>query len=439
MSSEVTNDSFSRRGFVKTAGAAAAVGSVAAPNILSGYQKGGKKDTIKVGLIGCGGRGTGAVVNILKVDQDVQLVAMADAFGDRLDSSLKRLSGMGALAKRINVPKENQFVGIDAYKKLMKTDVDVVLMATPPHFRPMHIEAAVAAGKHIFAEKPLGVDAVGIRKVMKAVKECEKKGLSFLSGFCYRHHTPMVETVKRIQKGDIGEIMNVQCSYNTGALWNKSRQNGWSDLEYTMRNWLYYTWLSGDHICEQGIHNVDKLLWVMGDKAPKSAYAMGGRQVRTESPKYGHVWDHFSVVYEWDNNIFGNFTCRQQRGTDGQVSDIIRGTKGTANLMRSFVLGENRWKFRGKARSMYENEHMALVGGIRSGKIYNNGMASAISSMMGVMGRQSAYTGKRISWDQIMKSNEDLTPDSYDFKAKWPMPGNAMPGVPVDIKPKIKS
>ncbi len=414
-----------RRSFVKIGASAAALSSV---NVFAKNPK-GANETINVALIGCGGRGRGAAANALNADPNTRLVALADVFPERLKDATSRLKNYG---ERSNIPSSKQFSGFDAYQKVMALpEVDVVILTTPPHFRPIHIEAAVKANKHIFAEKPLAVDPAGIKRVMKAVRECEEKGLTFVCGYCYRFDKKKQETMKQIQSGAIGEIKNIQCSYNTGGLWMHPRQENWSDMEWQMRNWLYFTWLSGDHIVEQGIHNVDKMGWITGDITPEFAYGMGGRQTRIDNA-YGHVYDHFSVQYKFKTGVYANFTCRQQKGTDGAVTDIIIGTEGTADLMRHKIYdkdGKSVWRFKGPAVNMYDAEHMEIMKGIRSGKVANNAKSSINSTAMGIMGRMSGYTGKRVTWEMFMNSNEDLSPKKYDLTASVDMPKVAKPGI----------
>ncbi|NQZ56133.1 MAG: Gfo/Idh/MocA family oxidoreductase [Lentisphaeraceae bacterium] len=417
----------SRRNFLKTGAVAAAVSGIV-PNIMAQSAK-GSNDVINVALIGCGGRGLGAAANAMNADPKVRLVAIADAFEDRLSGPEVKLKGYG---DRAVVAKDKRFVGFDGYKKIMALpEVDMVILTTPPHFRPIHIEAAAAAGKHIFAEKPLATDPAGLKRAAAAVEVCKQKGLTFVTGFCYRFDKKKQETVKRIQEGMIGDVKNIQCSYNTGALWVKPRQTNWSNMEWQMRNWLYFTWLSGDHIVEQGIHNIDKMGWVTGDKAPKYAYAMGGRQSRTDE-KFGNVFDHFSVQYEFDSGVYANFTCRQQRGTDAGVQDVVTGTEGKADLMRHRIYDKNGkvvWRFKGNAQNMYDAEHVEIMKGIRSGKVVNNGDYAINSTAMGIMGRMSGYTGKRVTPAMFQKSQEDLAPKVYDMNADIPTPLVAQPGI----------
>ena len=415
-----------RRNFVKASAALTAF-----TGFTSGLtaQSKSPNDVINIALIGCGGRGRGATANALNADPNVKLVAIADVFPERLDMAEKSLKNYGP---RATIESKNRFSGFDAYKKVMALkEVDVVILTTPPHFRPMHIEAAVSAGKHIFAEKPLATDPAGIKKVMKSVQLCKEKGLTFVAGFCYRFDKRKQETLKHISDGEIGEVKNIQCSYNTGGLWMHPRQDQWGDMEWQMRNWLYFTWLSGDHIVEQGIHNIDKMGWISGDLKPDFVYGMGGRQTRNQA-EYGHVYDHFSVQYKFPNGIYGNFTCRQQKGTDSSVEDIIIGSEGTADLMRHRIYDKNGkivWRFKGGAMNMYDAEHVEIMKGIRSGKVVNNGDYACNSTAMGIMGRMSSYTGKKVTWDMLMNSKEDLSPQQYNLGASMPVADIARPGI----------
>jgi predicted dehydrogenase len=389
----------SRRRFLKTSAALAAT----APFAAGAYAGGG--DVLRVGLIGCGGRGTGAATNALNADGNVKLVAMGDVFADRIQSSLATLRREG-LDSKLAVTPENCFTGLDAYKNVIANS-DVVLLATPPGFRPEHLKAAVEAGKHVFCEKPMAVDAPGVR---------------------YRYEPSKRETVKRIHDGAIGDVMVVQSNYLTNPVWVRERQPGWTDLEYQLRNWYYFTWLSGDHIVEQHIHSLDKAAWVLRDEYPVEAIGIGGRQVRTE-PKYGHIYDHFSVVFRYASGAKVFSCCRQLANCPTDVSDHIFGTKGTCQLMKHAIHGEQKWQYRGEAPSMYQVEHNELFAGIRAGKVLNDGEFMAKSTMMGIMGRMAAYTGQLVTWERAMKSEEVLAPSTLDWHATLPTPPVARPGV----------
>lgn len=410
-----------RREFLK--GAVLAAGTSALGAVPSVHAAG--SDVIRVGLVGCGGRGSGAAMQAMEAGEDVRLVALGDAFKDRLDSGRSNLSNH----PRFAVDDDHAFVGFDAFQKVIDT-VDVVLLATPPHFRPMHLEAAVNAKKHIFCEKPMAVDAPGVQRVLAACQKAKEQNLSVVSGFCYRYNEPTREHMARIRDGAIGDIRTVHVVYNTGSLWMRPRQPEWSDMEWQLRNWLYFTWLSGDHIVEQHVHSIDTACMYMNDEYPVSAVALGGRQARTD-PAFGHIFDHHAVVYEYASGARCFSNCRQQAETFGDVSDTAFGTKGTA-IKRAFrfheITGENAWKYRGKPKDAYQTEHDELFASIRSGTPLNDGDRMAKSTMMAIMGRMASYTGKQITWDMAMNSQEVLAPASYEL-GPLPVPPVAVPGV----------
>src|SRR6185436_1441281 len=292
---EQKNDAATRCGFLKT-GAAVVGGTLTAPAIPGAWAAG--SDEIRVGLIGCGGRGRGAAKDALQSSQGVRLVALGDAFPDRLAEARESLKTLGDAAL---VPEERCFVGLDAYQKVLATDANYVILATPPAFRPEHLRAAVAAGKNIFAEKPVAVDGTGIRAVLEVYEQAKAKGLHIGVGTQRRHQNGYLETMQRVKDGAIGEIVAARCYWNQGGLWNKPRKDEWSDLEWQMRNWLYFTWLSGDHIVEQHVHNIDVINWAL-DSHPVSALGLGGRQVRV-SPAYGHIFDHFAIDFEYPSGL----------------------------------------------------------------------------------------------------------------------------------------
>ena len=305
-------------------------------------------------------------------------------------------------------------------------EIDVVLMATPPHFRPMQYRYAVEAGKHIFIEKPVGVDAPGIRSVMETNELAKKKGLSVVSGLCWRYDYGVRETMKRLLDGAVGEIVAIQENYNTGTLWHRGRKPQWSEMEYQMRNWLYFTWLSGDHNVEQHVHSLDKASWLMGDKPPISATGLGGRQVRTGA-QWGNIYDHHAVVYEYANGVKVFSNCRQQSGATSDVEDYIMGSKGRARVLKHRIEGDQKWRYRGAKPSMYNVEHQELFASIRAGKPLFNGDYMATSSMLAIMGRMTTYTGKTLTWDQCINSKLDLSPTKYEW-GDMEMRPVAMPG-----------
>ena len=422
----------SRREFVKTAGSTIVAGSlglnVLSKSDLSWYNN---SDTLKVGLIGCGGRGTGAALQATKADPNVILTAMADVFQDRLEESLDNLKNENP--DKIKVAKENQFIGFDAYKKVLESDVDVVILTTPPCFRPGHLEEAIAAGKHIFCEKPVAVDSPGIKRVLKVAKEAKAKNLALMSGFCWRFHSPKRETYSRLLDGAIGDILDVYNTYNTGALWFKDRSYEWSDQEFWMRNWLYQNWLSGDHIVEQAVHSLDLMSWALGDVLPVSATGTGGRQSRTED-QFGNIYDHFAIVYEYSNGVRGYHFSRQQKGCSRSYAVRMNGTKGQCIIdvsNRHEIIGRKNWKYEGADNDMYQTEHDELFASIRQGNPFNDGIRMANSTMLAIMGRMVAYTGQTLSWDDALNSEEKLSPEVEEFK--WDM---KLPDIPV-AKPGI--
>lgn len=414
----------SRRAFLKNS-AAAAGAALASRLAFPGGAHAAGGDTLKIGLIGCGGRGSGAALNALAADQNVKLWAMGDTFADRLQSSLANLKQEAG--EKVDVPEDRCFVGFDAYQHVIDSGVDVVILATPPHFRPRHLAAAVAAGKHTFVEKPVAVDAPGVRAVLATVEEAKKKNLSLVSGLCWRYDHGMRETFARVHDGAIGDIVAMQVNYLANGLWLHPRKPEWSDMEWQIRNWLYFTWLSGDHNVEQHVHSLDKAAWAMKETPPLRATGLGGRQVRT-GPEYGHIFDHHAVIYEYPNEVKLFAFTRQQNGCASDVNDYFMGTKGTCDVMKHAIVGENKWRYRGPKRNMYQVEHDELFASIRSGNPRNDGHYMTYSTMLAIMGRMATYTGQTITWDQAMNSQEDLTPPKYEW-GDLPVAQVAMPGI----------
>jgi myo-inositol 2-dehydrogenase/D-chiro-inositol 1-dehydrogenase len=416
-----------RRRFLK-ASAATAAATAALAHVP--FVHADNNDTIRIGLIGCGGRGTGAAANALKADPNVRLVAMGDTFRDRLQASLGQLRRDDTLANKIDVPAERQFAGFDAYQQVIGSGVEAVLLCTPPHFRPAHIEAAVRARKHIFAEKPVAVDAPGVRRVLAACEEARRQRLSVVSGLCWRYHNGMRETFRRVHDGAVGDIVAIQCTYNTGTLWHRQREEGWSDMEWQVRNWLYFTWLSGDFNVEQHVHSLDKMAWAMHDRSPVRCFGLGGRQVRT-GPEFGHIYDHMACVYEYDNGVKGYAFCRQQANCANEVKDYVLGTQGKVDVMRHQVTGPRAWQYgaaQARRDDMYQKEHDEFFAGIRSGNPINNGEYMSKSTLLGIMGRMACYTGQSITWEQAFNSREDLSPPRYEWGA-LAVPPVARPGI----------
>jgi predicted dehydrogenase len=416
-----------RRRFLQASAAAAAAVSLA--SLPSVHADG--SDTLRIGLVGCGGRGTGAASNALRADPNLKLVAMGDAFRDKLDGSLAALKRDGAIAQKVDVPQERQFAGFDAYQQVINSGVDVVLLCTPPHFRPAHLDAAVRANKHIFCEKPVAVDAPGVRKVLATSQEAQRRRLCLVSGLCYRYEHAKRATMARVHDGAIGDIVALHTSYNMGALWHRERQPGWSDMEWQMRNWLYFTWLSGDFNVEQHIHSLDKMAWAMRDQYPVRATALGGRQVRT-SAVFGNIFDHHATVYEYANGVKCFSYCRQQAGSAVDVSDHIMGTLGKCDVQRHQISGRASWRAprarNGDIDDMYQNEHNELFAAIRAGRPINNGEYMAKSTLMAIMGRMASYTGQTLTWEQVLNSRQDLTPARYEW-GQLPVPPVARPGI----------
>jgi predicted dehydrogenase len=415
----------SRRTFLKTSAGTAAVG-VAAATAPAVHAAG--SDVLKLGLIGCGGRGTGAAVQALTADPNTKLIALGDAFADRVEQCRKSLL-RSAVADRAAVEPDACFAGFDAYQKVIASGVDVVLLACPPQFRPMHLKAAVEADKHVFAEKPVAVDAPGIRSVLATAAEAKRKNLMLVSGLCWRYETGMQETIKQIHDGRIGEIRALESTrYGGGVGKLAERRPEWTDMEYQMRNWYYFTWLSGDFIVEQFVHELDKMAWVMGDEYPVKCYCAGGRQTRID-PKYGHIFDHFNAVFEYESGVKLYAGTRHQRGCDSVRLDQTIGATGLCDMMKYQITGADPWQWPGKRTVMHQLEHDAMYAALRKGETINNGEYMAKSTMMAIIARMSAYTGKALTWEQAMASEEDLSPSSYEWDADVPPSPVAVPGM----------
>ncbi len=417
-----------RRQFLKNSGLAVVAGTLAAQKAAA-QSNVSPGETLRVGLVGCGGRGTGAAAQALAADPKVKLVALGDAFQDRLQGSLATLKKQPEIADKIDVPEAHCFVGFEAYQKVIDHS-DVVLLATPPHFRPLHLQAAVAAGKHVFAEKPVAVDAPGVRKVLATCAEAREKKLSIVSGLAMRYSYGHRAIIKRLHEGALGEIRALQANDFRGPIWVKSRQAGWTEMEYHMRNWYYFTWLSGDFNVEQHIHILDLCSWIMNDEYPVRAYGTGGRQVRTGS-EYGNIYDHHSVVYEYANGAKLFAACRQMSGCSGDISAHVLGAKGTATLDRRGleITAADRWVYRGEKNNGQQTEHDEFFASIRASQPINNGEYMTKSTLLAIMGRMATYTGQEVTWEQAMNSQEDLSPERYEWDAKPPHSTVATPGV----------
>jgi predicted dehydrogenase len=419
-----------RRDFLRTSSATAAF-ALAAPGILireSAFAA--NSDTLKIGLVGCGGRGTGAAGNALTADGNCVLTAVADAFPEQAAGSLKGLKEQ--FGNRIQVTPDSTFVGLDGYKKVID-QVDVVLLASPPGFRPRHLQYAVEKGKHIFCEKPAATDAAGIREVMAAVKVAKEKKLHFVCGFCWRSDLPRRGLYQQIHDGALGDVKSVYGTYLTGPVKPmpaaSTRKAGVGDFEGQLRNWMNFSWLAGDGYVEQCIHTVDKLAWTMHDQPPISCTATGGRMIPNNE---GNIYDHMTVVYKYPNGVQATIAQRQIPGCYSDNSDYIVGSKGFARSgwNNPEIRGEKTWRYSGEKPDMYVVEHQDLFRAIRGQGAYRfDGDWLASSTLQGIMGRMAAYTGQEVTWEQALNSQEKLSPDgewAMDMKLDimpLPIPG----------------
>lgn len=430
---EVKPSTPSRRDFLKTSTlAAVGTGALSTLGVIPGAYAAGD-ETIKVGLVGCGGRGSGAASQALSTAGNVKLVAMGDMFADRIESAANELKkAVGEKQERFAVDKDHMFVGFDAFQKVINSGIDLVILATPPHFRPQHFAAAVAAGKHCFIEKPVAVDGPGVRLCLKTSEEAKAKNLAVVCGLQRHHQYGYLETMKRIHGGELGDILAARAYWNMGSLWVKPRQPEWSDMEWQLRNWLYFAWLSGDHICEQHVHNLDVINWAK-QAHPVRCFGSGGRQVRTE-PAYGHIFDHHDVHYEYADGSWMFSQCRQIAGCLNSISEHLIGTKGKASMdgARWSVDGASKWIFNGDRNNPYQTEHDDLFASIRAGKPLNEGQFVAESTLTAIMGRMATYSGKMITWEQALNSEMKLGPDKYEM-GSLPVPPVAVPGETVSF------
>ena len=441
-------DGPSRREFIETVGligAAGAVGAMVAgcsggvgeryadypwPPLL---EKAPDGPVLKAGLVGCGGRGTGAALDFLSAGPNLEIVSLADCFRDRLDSCRETLRE----EKGVEVSEELCFTGFDAYEHLLETDVDLVLLATPPYFRPEHFEACVDARKHVFMEKPVAVDPVGARSVMASARTADGLGISVVTGTQRRHQADYLETFRRVAQGEIGDVVSACCYWNGRVPWWRERQSSWSDIEYMVRDWVNWTWLSGDHIVEQHVHNLDAISWFLGDAHPERAVGLGGRWRRPSGDQY----DFFSIDFTFENDVHVHSMCRQIAGCSNNVSELVRGTKGYTNCVDGIMQtdGTQAWEYPyaldeegEKVRPQpYRQEHVDLVTAIRTNTPVNEAARTAVSTLTAIMGRISCYTGQEVTWDEMMESGLKLGPDRVAFgpsdlvQAVVPVPGTA--------------
>ncbi len=406
----------SRREFLQAATGAAAVLATRQLSLCRAAHPGGS-DILKVGLIGCGGRGCGAAVNAMNADPQARLTAVADAFDWRITDGLKWMAA--EKPTQISVAPDQRFVGLQAYRQLLDSDVDVVLITVPSHFTPIYLKAAVDAGKHVFCEKTHAVDAPGVRLVLEAGEIARRKGLSVVSGLAWRYHTGVRETMKRVHDGAIGEIHTIQEICNTGSLRSLPRREGMTEMEYQIYNWYDFNWLSADLPGLNLVHNVDKGAWALHDEPPVKAWGMGGREVR-KGPTYGDVFDHHATVFHYSSGVQMHAYCRQINGTFTDVSDVFIGTKGRCDLLRHKIDGEVNWRYDGPDCNRFDLEHVALFSAIRSGEPLNNSMYMARSSLLALMATWCSHTGEELTWEQCFNSNRQVNPTAYSFDAPPP-------------------
>ncbi len=438
----------SRRDFIKKTSALFAAGTLLGTNarVAKSANVAGSEE-IKIALVGCGGRGNAAALQALETKGPVTLWAVADAFEKNAQGGLKRIQGEVArrqkepdslmVDSKVDVPPERQFAGFDAYQKAIDSGADLVILATPPGFRPIHFEAAVKAGKHIFTEKPVAVDAPGVRRFLAANEEAKKKNLMVAVGL-QRHHDPRyVETIKRLQDGAIGDIVLTRVYWNSGPLWVRNREPGQTEMEYQVNNWYYFNWLCGDHIVEQHIHNLDVSNWLRGTH-PSEANGMGGRQVRTGKDT-GQIYDHHFVEFTYPDGTKMLSQCRHMDGCFNDVAEHAHGSKGTADISGFTISGANgNWKSKGKSLDAHHQEHHDLFAALRRGEIYNEGEYGAHSTMTSIFGRMATYSGKKLTWDEAFNSTLDLSPAKYDFSADPPVMPNSDGYYPVAVPGKTE-
>ncbi|MFN0166352.1 MAG: Gfo/Idh/MocA family protein [Bryobacteraceae bacterium] len=409
----------SRRHLLHHSAAAATAFTIIKPNLVRGWGN----EKLRAGLVGCGGRGTQAASQLLKGNDNVELVAMADIFEDRLESSLTSLrdgSKYPAIQDKIKVDPENHFVGFEAYRKVINSGVDIVMLCTPPGYRPIHFEAAIEAKKHVFAEKPFGTDPVGVRRFMTAAKKAAELKLTVMSGAQRRSQQDYVETIDKIRSGAIGEITATYAYWVGGpVIQQKSRDPKWKDMTWQNRAWYSFVWVCGDQIVEQHLHNIDVVLWAMGGP-PKAVWAQGGAVWRPREEIYGNIYDHISADFEFPNGVHLSSHCRQYpKGCYNNVSELIVGTKSRSNGRDLGTPGENP----------YVREHIDMVNSIRGqGPYINHGQAVAESTMACIMAREAAYSGQAITWEQIMASNLDLMPKAFGYDLPLSVPPLPVPG-----------
>ncbi|MBN1804518.1 MAG: Gfo/Idh/MocA family oxidoreductase [Sedimentisphaerales bacterium] len=419
----------SRRDFIKSSAALGAASLAVSTNRM--YAAG--SDRIRIGLIGCGGRGSGAAAQALSTGEDVVLTAMGDVFENHLQSSLRNLKANETFGHRVKVARSGCFVGLDAYQKVIDSGVDVVLLGTPPGFRPQHLRAAIEAGKHVFSEKPMATDAPGVRSVLESAAIAKDKNLALVAGFCWRYHPARRAFYQRVHQGAIGSIRAVYATYLTGPVKPmpaaSTRPAGMSDVEWQLHNWYNFVWLSGDGLVEQACHSVDKIAWAMNGVLPVKAVATGGRQFPNNE---GNIFDHIDVFYEFPDGARAFMAQRQISNCYGDNSDYLMGSDGLGNIKGwsdPVITGKDSWRYRGPKSDMYQVEHDELFDSIRNNRPINDGVWMAHSTLMAIMGRMAAYTGKEVSWTEAMNCEERLVPANLTWDMALPIRPMAMPGI----------
>jgi len=417
---DLTKNKLTRRNFIQASAAAGA--AVLASNTSSIFAAG--SDTVRVGIIGCGGQGTRDLISCVNSSPGVEIAAMGDLFEDRLQQSFEKLSK--DVPSALKVTPDRRFIGFEAYKRVVQSDVHVVFLTPPPHWRAQHLQAAIEAGKHVFMEKPGGVDPKGIRSVIQTAELASQKRLSIVAGTQRRHSKKYQEIIRRIHDGQIGEVVAGQAYWNGGDMlgyWQWYEKEGRSDMEWQCRSWPWFTWTSGDHIVEQHVHNLDVINWAIGAH-PVQCAGMGGRAVR----KLGNIYDHFAVEFEYPNGVRVSSYCRQINGCTDRIAERVVGTKGVADVDMGVIAGEKPFKYTGPDPDHYVQEMADLIASIRTGSPINEGKNVAESTMNAVMGRMSAYTGRALKWDWAMNASKlDLAPAKYEW-GDFPAAPVAVPG-----------
>ena len=421
-----------RRRFLTSSSAAGGAAMVGGLALARGAHAAGD-GSIKIGLIGCGGRGSGAAVNAMHAGKDVKLIAMADIFEDRVKGARKRLKAN--YPEQVAVDDAHCFVGFDAYQKVIDSGIDAVLIAATSHFHPMMFRAAVDAGKHVFCEKPHGIDVPGAMLFKKTAEEARQKNLSVVSGLCNRYSPGIRETMNRVKDGAIGDIVAIQSRRLNSHYILRPRKPEWNEATFQFQNWYHFNWLSGDQTAQTLIHDLDIASWAMGDRPPELAWGIGGRQVCLD-PKYGDQYDQYGMVYEYAGGVHAFAFCRAISGCYNSKGTIIFGTKGHADIRKHSIEGETKWRYRNPKRNQFDIEHEELFTSIRAGEPINNGNYMFLSSMLAILGQTASFTGQKITWEKMLTSKLDFSQSSYDFEMDTPVkPGSdgrypaAMPGL----------